>query len=88
MTITRYHGNSGRSERVSEKNLQHNVPPEKVFHGGTASLNQYDGDIFVLGIMVLLYLESRDTDFLIIAAVLFFCFYKDAPVLSKLTGLF
>lgn len=85
--MTRYHGNTGRSERVLEKNIQHNAPPEISFQGGTSSLKNSDGDMFVLGIMVLLYLESRDTDFLIIAAVLFFSFYRDSPVLSKLTGL-
>ena len=87
MTITLYRGNSGRAERIHENAFhppKYNAPPEKKARGGTSSIIGIDGDILVLGIMILLYLESRDTDFLIIAAVLMYCFYKDSPAFSKL----
>lgn len=51
-------------------------------------------DILILAIFLFLYIESRDTDFLIILIVLAICFYKDSqllsglPFLSSLTSLF
>ena len=80
-----HHGNTGKAEHVPEQGKVFDRP-----RGGFSVMpagKNTDGDMLVLGIMVLLYLESRDTDFLIIAAVLFFCFYKDSPGLKRLTGL-
>lgn len=52
------------------------------------------GDILILAVFLFLYIESRDTDFLIILIVLAFCFFKDSqllsglPFLSSLSSLF
>lgn len=45
------------------------------------------GDILVLAVFLFLYIESRDTDFLIILAVLAFSFFKDTQLLSGLSSL-
>ena len=45
------------------------------------------GDILVLAVFLFLYIESKDTDFLIILAVLAFSFFKDTQLLSGLSSL-
>ena len=45
------------------------------------------GDILILAVFLFLYIESRDTDFLIILTVLVLSIFKDSQLLSGLSGI-
>ena len=76
--MNRYKGNSGRYSRYTE--VSRNVPQQPIVKPENKvqcvkrnEVKRRDmSDMWILAVFFMLYLESRDTDFLIILAVLAF----------------
>ena len=85
--MTRHNARSGVSQRVNErqqsvKNQPAIQKPKPQCTCGKTVKKQDMGDLWVLAVFFLLYLESRDTDFLIILAVLAFSMFDMGGVLK------
>ena len=84
--MNRYNARSGASQRVSERGVQPKPAPKPVSVPNPCPKQQVKkremGDLWVLAVFFLLYLESRDTDFLIILAVLAFSMFDMGEVLK------
>lgn len=89
--MNRYNARSGASQRVSERGaVQKPKPaPKPVSTPNPCPKQQVKkrefGDLWVLAVFFLLYLESRDTDFLIILAVLALSMFDMGEVLKALS---
>lgn len=89
--MNRYNARSGAAQRVSERSFHTKPnPPQKTAVNAPATCakqpvkNRDIGDLWVLAVFFLLYLESRDTDFLIILAVLAFSMFDLGDVLKNI----
>ena len=78
--INRYNANTGRVSRVQERQPKASEKP-KTHQVCVKKQGREAGDIWVLAVFFLLYLESRDTDFLIILAVLAFYMFDMGDIL-------
>ena len=80
--INRYNANTGRVSRVQERHVQVCDKPKVM-----KNEKRENGDFWVLAVFFLLYLESRDTDFLIILAVLAFYMFDMGDLVKRLGAL-
>ena len=78
--MNRYNANTGRVLRVQEhKRVQQEVKKTQPICSKKHS--RVMGDFWIIAVFFLLYLESRDTDFLIILAVLAFYMFDIGDIL-------
>ena len=80
--MNRYNAKNGRVQRVQEMPRQ--VQSQRPTRECAKKQNRDRGDFWVLAVFFLLYLESRDTDFLIILAVLAFYMFDLGDFVGKL----
>ena len=83
--MNRYNAKNGRVQRVQEmpRQMQSQRPTRECVKKQSRDM----GDFWVLAVFFLLYLESRDTDFLIILAVLAFYMFDLGDFVGKLGSL-
>ena len=79
--MNRYNAKNGKISKFSEKPK---TQQPKAYSQKPVPMKKEVGDIWVLAVFFLLYLESRDTDFLIILAVLAFYMFDLGDVVKKL----
>ena len=84
--MNRYNAKNGRVQRVQEMPRQ-KVPVPQPSRECAKKQSRDMGDFWVLAVFFLLYLESRDTDFLIILAVLAFYMFDLGDFVGKLGSL-
>ena len=84
--MNRYNAKNGRVQRVQEM-PRSQMPTPKQPRECAKKQSRDMGDFWVLAVFFLLYLESRDTDFLIILAVLAFYMFDLGDFVGKLGSL-
>ena len=88
--MNRYMGNSGRYSRYNEPRRKIQQPQPVKAENTVQCVRRNEvkkrdmSDIWILAVFYMLYLESRDTDFLIILAVLAFYAFDFHEVLKLL----
>ena len=88
--MNRYRGNTGRYSKYTET-VKKTAPDVRRGHNAKTSCirqnenkDQASGDMWILAMFFVLYLESRDTDFLVILAVLAFYMFDMGESVKRL----